>query len=61
MSREDFKRTVDISEKKVLQLSVASNLSSKKILKTLDEATGGYIGLLDMILQANHSGKMNDD
>ncbi|MDZ7949813.1 hypothetical protein [Nostoc sp. DedQUE09] len=61
MSREDFKRAVDISEKKILQLSVASNLSSKKILKTLDQATRGYIGLLDMILQPNHSGKMNDD
>ncbi|WP_225896610.1 hypothetical protein [Amazonocrinis nigriterrae] len=51
MSGEDFKRTVDIWEKKVLQMSVASNLSSKKMLKTLGEATLGYIGLLDMILR----------
>ncbi|MBX9254989.1 TniB family NTP-binding protein [Desmonostoc muscorum CCALA 125] len=51
MSGEDFKRTVDIWEKKVLQMSVASNLSSKTMLKTLGEATGGYIGVLDMILR----------
>lgn len=50
-SGEDFKRTVEIWEKKVLQLPVASNLSSKTMLKTLGEATGGYIGLLDMILR----------
>jgi hypothetical protein len=51
LSGEDFKRTVEIWEKKVLQLPVASNLSSKTMLKTLGEATGGYIGLLDMILR----------
>ncbi|QIR40772.1 AAA family ATPase [Tolypothrix sp. PCC 7910] len=50
-SGEDFKRTVEIWEKKVLQLPVASNLSGKTMLKTLGEATGGYIGLLDMILR----------
>lgn len=50
-SGEEFKRTVEIWEKKVLQLPVASNLSSKTMLKTLGEATGGYIGLLDMILR----------
>jgi DNA transposition AAA+ family ATPase len=50
-SGEDFKRTVEIWEKQVLQLPVASNLSSKAMLKTLGEATGGYIGLLDMILR----------
>jgi len=32
-------------------LPVASNLSSKSTLKILGEATGGYIGLLDMILR----------
>lgn len=32
-------------------MPVASNLSSKTMLKTLGEATGGYIGLLDMILR----------
>lgn len=51
LSGEDFKRTVEIWERKVLQLPVASNLSSKPMLKTLGEATGGYIGLLDMILR----------
>ncbi|MEH2282043.1 MAG: TniB family NTP-binding protein [Nostoc sp.] len=50
-SGEELKRTVEIWEKKVLQLPVASNLSSKTMLKTLGEATGGYIGLLDMILR----------
>ncbi len=50
-SGEEFKRTVEIWEKKVLQLPVASNLSSKTMLKTLGEATGGYIGLLDMVLR----------
>ncbi|WP_223278092.1 TniB family NTP-binding protein [Nostoc sp. 'Peltigera membranacea cyanobiont' 232] len=42
MSGEDFKRTVDIWEKQILRLPVASNLSSKTMLKTLGEATGGY-------------------
>ena len=51
MTGEDFKRTIEIWEKKVLQLPVASNLSSKTMLKILGEATGGYIGLLDMILK----------
>jgi hypothetical protein len=39
-SGEEFKRTVDVWEKKVLLLPVASNLSSKAMLKTLGEATG---------------------
>ncbi len=50
-SGEDFKHTVDIWEKQILKLPVASNLSSKTMLKTLGETTGGYIGLLDMILR----------
>lgn len=50
-SGDEFNRIVDIWEKKVLQLPVASNLGSKTMLKTLGEATGGYIGLLDMILR----------
>jgi hypothetical protein len=50
-SGEDFKRIVEIWEKQVLRLPVASNLSSKTMLKILGEATGGYIGLLDMILR----------
>ena len=32
-------------------MPVASNLSSKLMLQTLGEATGGYVGLLDMILR----------
>jgi len=51
LSGEDFKQTVEIWEKNVLQLPVASNLSGKSMLKTLGEATRGYIGLLDMILR----------
>lgn len=50
-SGEDFKRTVEIWEKQILKLPVASNLSSMKMLKILGQATGGYIGLLDMILR----------
>ena len=50
-SGEDFKRIVSIWEKQILKLPVASNLSSKTILKILGEVTGGYIGLLDMILR----------
>ncbi|BAY83111.1 hypothetical protein NIES267_25970 [Calothrix parasitica NIES-267] len=51
LSGEDFKRTVEIWEKQILKLPVASNLSSPKMLKILVDATGGYIGLLDMILR----------
>ena len=51
LSGEDFKRTIDIWERQVLQLPVASNLASKTMLKILGESTGGYIGLLDMVLR----------
>jgi len=51
LSGGEFKQTVEVWEKKVLQLPVASNLSSKTMLKTLGEATAGYIGLMDMILR----------
>jgi DNA transposition AAA+ family ATPase len=51
LSEEEFKRTVEIWEKQILKLPVASNLSNKTMLKVLGEATGGYIGLLDMILR----------
>jgi len=51
LSGDDFKRTVDVWEQRVLRLPIASNLSSKTMLKALGEATGGYIGLLDMILR----------
>ncbi len=47
----EFKETVEIWEQDVLRLPVASNLSSKPMLKILGEATGGYIGLMDMILR----------
>ncbi len=51
LSGEEFKRTVAIWEKQILQLPVVSNLTNKTMLKVLGEATGGYIGLLDMILR----------
>jgi DNA transposition AAA+ family ATPase len=51
LSGQEFKRTVEVWEKKVLQLPVASNLYSKPMLKVLGEATRGYVGLLDMILR----------
>lgn len=40
-----------IWEEKVLKLPVASNLTTKESLKTLLEATGGYIGRLDEVLR----------
>lgn len=51
LSGEEFKQTIDIWERQVLKLPVASNLSSPKMLKILGQTTGGYIGLLDMILR----------
>lgn len=51
LSGVEFKKTVDIWERDILKLPIASNLSSKTMLKILAEATGGYIGLLDMILR----------
>jgi hypothetical protein len=51
LSGDDFVQTVDIWERQVLMLPGASNLASKKMLKILGQATGGYIGLLDMILR----------
>lgn len=51
LSGIEFKKTVKIWERNILQLPVASNLDSKKMLKVLGEATRGYIGLLDMILR----------
>lgn len=47
----EFKNTVEVWEQRVLRLPVASNLASKEMLKLLGEATGGYIGLLDMLLR----------
>ena len=51
LSGDDFRRTVEIWEKQVLRLPTPSNLSGKTMLRTLGEATGGYIGLMDMILR----------
>jgi hypothetical protein len=51
LSGPEFKQTVEIWERDVLKLPVASNLGKKTMLKTLGEATGGYIGLMDMILR----------
>lgn len=51
LSGEQFKQTVEIWEQDVLRLPVASNLASKEMLRILGTATGGYIGLLDMVLR----------
>lgn len=51
LTGDEFGQTVDIWERQVLRLPVASNLNSKRMLKILGQATGGYIGLLDMILR----------
>jgi DNA transposition AAA+ family ATPase len=51
LSGGDFKRTVKIWEQQVLRLPTPSNLTGPTKLKTLAEATGGYIGLMDMVLR----------
>ena len=51
LSGEDFERTVKIWEQQVLKLPTPSNLTGKKMMIALGEATGGYIGLMDMILR----------
>ena len=51
LSGLEFQQTVEIWERDVLKLPVASNLGTKTMLKTLGEATGGYIGLMDVILR----------
>jgi DNA transposition AAA+ family ATPase len=51
LSGEEFIRTVNIWEKQVLKLPVASNLTNKKMLKLIGEATQGYIGIMDMVLR----------
>ena len=51
LSGEDFVRTVNIWEKQVLKLPVASNLTNKRMLKLIGEATSGYIGIMDMVLR----------
>jgi len=47
----EFEQVVRIWERDILRLPVPSNLHGKKMLKILGQATGGYIGLLDMILR----------
>ena len=51
LTGEDFKKTVEIWEDKVLRLPVASNLNNKGMLDILFKATNGYIGRLDEILR----------
>lgn len=51
LSGIEFQKTVTIWEQHVLKLPVASNLHCKNMLDLLKDATGGYIGLLDMILR----------
>jgi hypothetical protein len=51
LSGEDFVKTVKLWEQKVLKLPVASNLTSKPMLKLLLEATEGYIGRMDEVLR----------
>ena len=51
LSGNDFVEAVTIWERDILRLPVASNLPGKRMLKVLAEATGGYIGLLDMVLR----------
>ena len=48
---KQFKETLEIWENDLLRLPLPSNLTSKELLKILDEATGGYISDLDEILK----------
>lgn len=47
----EFEQVVKIWERDILRLPIPSNLHAKNMLKILGQATGGYIGLLDMILR----------
>jgi len=51
LTGEQFQKTVETWELDVLRLPVASNLASKEMLTILAKATGGYIGLMDMVLR----------
>ena len=51
LSGDDFVDVVSIWEQNILKLPVASNLTGKRMMKILGEATGGYVGLPDMILR----------
>ncbi len=51
LSGDNFIDAVNIWENQILKLPVPSNLTNKKMLTLLGEKTGGYIGLMDMILR----------
>ena len=51
LSSEEFAKTVAIWEQQILKLPVASNLTSKEMLRILTAGTEGYIGRLDEILR----------
>jgi DNA transposition AAA+ family ATPase len=51
LTGEQLRQTVEIWERQVLCLPVASNLTSNEMLNILQKATRGYIGLLDMVLR----------
>jgi hypothetical protein len=60
LSGEQFKQTVAIWERDIINLPVASNLTSKPMLEILRKATGikqkngsigYYIGLIDMVIR----------
>ncbi|WNZ47519.1 TniB family NTP-binding protein [Leptolyngbya boryana CZ1] len=51
LSGEDFKKTVALWEQQVLKLPVASNLTSKEMLRIITMGTEGYIGRMDEILR----------
>ena len=51
LSKDQFKQTVIIWERRVLDLPLPSNLSSNRMLTALQEATGYYIGILDAVLR----------
>ena len=51
LSGDDFTDAIKIWERDILKLPVVSNLTRKSTKEILAKATGGYIGLLDMILR----------
>lgn len=51
LSGEVFQKTVALWEHQVLKLPVASNLTSKDMLRILTTGTEGYIGRMDEILR----------
>lgn len=51
LSKAQFKQTVIIWERRVLDLPLPSNLSGNEMLTALEKATGGYIGILDAVLR----------